>query len=72
MAGTRERLRLIFLPSGSGEADDLRNRHVPTLGHARDVPARATNPTAIQSGSERGTRAPDVMIRGVPTPTPHS
>ena len=54
MAGTRERLRLIFLPFGSGATGAFRNRCVPTLGHARDTPAAVTGPTAIQGGSERG------------------
>lgn len=61
-----------FLPFSSGAADDLRNRHVPTLGHTRDAPATATDPTAIQSVSERGTRAPNSTIRGSPAPAPNS
>ena len=72
MAGTRERLRLIFLPFGSGAADAFRDRRVSTLKHARGTSATATDPTVIKSGSERGTWTPHVMIRGVPTPAPHS
>ena len=40
-----------FLPSGSGAADASRNRSGSALGHARDAPASATDPTAIRGGS---------------------
>ena len=45
-----------FLPFVSGAADALRNRRVPASEHARDAPATAADPTAIQSGP--GTRRP--------------
>ena len=61
-----------FLPSGSGAADAFRDRSVSTLGHARNAPATATDPTTIQGGSERGARATDVTIRGSSAPAPNS
>lgn len=55
VAGTRERLRLIFA-FVSGAADALRNRRVPASEHRAHAPATAADPTAIQGGP--GARRP--------------